>query len=796
MAYPFLSPILPNQLPQNSGGKAKQIQHLMEKGVKVPVSFVCVWDAYEDQLRGKTAVLSQLRQEFNELLDPQKKYAIRSSANVEDGFNFSFAGQFDSLLDVQGVDNIIDAVQRVWGSTNRVNLDAYVELVDFSKDHLRMAVVVQEMVKPVVSGVSFSKNPLTGLDEIVVEAVHGSGESLVQVGSTPDRWVYKWGDWVQQPKQTEIGVDLITDIVAQTAKIAKSYGAPVDLEWVYDGTAVYWVQMREITTVGDLNIFSNRISREMLPGLIMPLVWSVNIPMISSAWIDIFTELIGPHDVEPDDLCQAFHYQTYFNMGTIGRFFTALGLPQETLEVMLGLEGGDQRPKFRPSNKVLRHLPRMVSFALSKLRYGKEIDAFLPEMDRTYSAYAEKPVAEMEEHELLREIDALCLFTKKSAYANIVGPLLMQLYNGMLRANLKRQGIDYEQFNLSHHLDSIEAFDPNSHLDSLHDQYRHLNTSIQEQIAVSSYADFQILAGIDAFQTAVSQFIDQFGHLSDSGNDFSKRPWRENPDLVLTMIVNREHIEHDGLMEGYKEKGAAKETYNWDTLPISRFTRWRLGWHYQRARQFRHYREAISFKYTYGYGLLRNYFLALADHFIQRQIIQQRDDIFYLFKPEIEAVVNGSSQLDCQALVCKRKQEMEDAKDLILPEIIYGDQSPPLETYDQGQKRLSGIPTSGGYFQGPVRIIHTISEFDKMESGAVLVIPFSDVSWTPLFAKAGAVIAESGGILSHSSIVAREYKVPAVVSVTGACRILKDDMHVTVDGFKGEIFLSEERQYE
>ncbi|MBE2221829.1 MAG: hypothetical protein IAF02_09825, partial [Anaerolineae bacterium] len=590
--------------------------------------------------------------------------------------------------------------------------------------------------------------------------------------------------------QTAIPKDVILDVVTQTAEIAKSYGIPVDLEWVYDGTAVYWVQLREITTGGNINIYSNRMSREMLPGLIKPLIWSVNTTVVNSAWIDIFTELIGANDIEPEDLAKAFYFQAYFNMGTIGRIFAALGMPQETLEVMLGLEGGDQRPKFRPSSKVLKHVPRMLKFAVAKLRYSNEVDSFLPEMDRIFKSFEEKPLDELDERELLAEIDALCRFTQKAAYANVVGPLLMQMYNGLLRSNLQKQGVDYDQFNLSHHMDSIEDFDPNSHLDTLYAQYSQIDVSVKEQIAAGTFVDFQAMADIEDLQTAVSQFIDQFGHLSDSGNDFSKRPWREDPDLVLKMIVNRRHIEHEGFLDSYKDDGSEKELYNWDTLPISRVTRWRLGWHYQRARQFRYYREAISFKYTYGYSLLRNYFLTLADHFVQRQIIQQQDDIFYLYKPEIEEIVNGNPQNDYQELIQKRKQEMDAAQGIVLPEIIYGDQPPPLETYDEDQVRLTGIPTSGGYFQGLVRIIHTISDFDKMVPGAVLVVPFSDVSWTPLFARAGAVIAESGGILSHSSIVAREYKVPAVVSVTGACRILKDDMHVIVDGFKGEIIIN------
>jgi pyruvate,water dikinase len=89
-------------------------------------------------------------------------------------------------------------------------------------------------------------------------------------------------------------------------------------------------------------------------------------------------------------------------------------------------------------------------------------------------------------------------------------------------------------------------------------------------------------------------------------------------------------------------------------------------------------------------------------------------------------------------------------------------------------------------------VVRGIQDFDKLRSGDVLVIPFSDVGWTPLFARAGAVISESGGMLSHSSIVAREYNIPAIVSVPQACQLL-DDSIVSVDGFKGEIFVHEDR---
>ena len=98
------------------------------------------------------------------------------------------------------------------------------------------------------------------------------------------------------------------------------------------------------------------------------------------------------------------------------------------------------------------------------------------------------------------------------------------------------------------------------------------------------------------------------------------------------------------------------------------------------------------------------------------------------------------------------------------------------------------MSTSIGHHTGSVKVIHGIEEFGKLKEGDILVIPYSDVGWSPLFARAGAVVAESGGLLSHSSIIAREYGIPAVVSVNGAMN-LTDNMYVTVDGHNGLVII-------
>ena len=121
-----------------------------------------------------------------------------------------------------------------------------------------------------------------------------------------------------------------------------------------------------------------------------------------------------------------------------------------------------------------------------------------------------------------------------------------------------------------------------------------------------------------------------------------------------------------------------------------------------------------------------------------------------------------------------------------MPEIIYGNAAPPVNLMKSDAQKLTGVPTSSGYYQGRVKVVRSIDDFERVLKGDIIAIPFSDVAWTPLFAKAGAVIAESGGILSHSSIVAREYGIPCVVSVNGACSLL-EDCEVIVDGYQGVV---------
>jgi pyruvate,water dikinase len=348
----------------------------------------------------------------------------------------------------------------------------------------------------------------------------------------------------------------------------------------------------------------------------------------------------------------------------------------------------------------------------------------------------------------------------------------------MLKRSLAKADVDFQQFDLTAGLVELHDYEPDTHVRELSRQFRALDPASQEQIRRVSYAEFQRLPGLGGFQQAVAQLLAHFGHLSDSGVDFSSVPWRENPDLILQMIVNSQE----------PDARVARKT-QYEDLPPALRRRPMFNFAYRRARKFRYYREAVSSLYTYGYGLFRPYFLALGEKFAQKAILPAPEDIFFLYLDEVRDIVaQRRTEVNYAGLAEQRRQEMESYRAVSVPSIIVGDQPPPVS--QQTGSVLYGTPTSRGRYTGPACVIRGIQEFGKMREGDVLVIPYSDAGWTPLFSKAGAVIAESGGILSHSSIVAREYNIPAVVSVSGACN-LPDNSIITIDGYSGEVTIHE-----
>jgi phosphohistidine swiveling domain-containing protein len=599
------------------------------------------------------------------------------------------------------------------------------------------------------------------------------GDALVQGGVTPQRWINKWSNWLIKPATEFVPLAVVEQLVTRIRQIARRFRAHVDIEWAYDGRDLYFLQLREITTLNRHNIYSNHISKEMLPGIIKPLISSINLPLAGAVWVRLLNEMIGQARLQPEELARCFYYRVYFNMGVFGRIFEDVGLPADSIELIMNLVPPDaNKPAMRPTLKTLLRLPRMLRFSLEKWYFAEPMSRALPVLDEQLHTFAFLNTGALSGEELIAEEARLYRVMEDVIYFNTVGQILMGMFNTGLRIQLAKVGVDFKDFDLMEGQAGLEAFDPNKHLHDLHCEFLALDPSLQDEVRRASYSEFMEMGGLQDFQSAVSAFIVKFGHLSDNGNDFSFVPWRESPDMVkqiITEFVPEKIEEHRKIRFAQVRKN-----------PVLRAL-------YKRARAFRFLREQVSSLYTYGYGLFRYYYLAMGQVLSRRGWIEEMNDVFYLTRKEILQAIRSTEPLfDYSVAILQHKRDIERYRNIAMPSIIYGDEPPAVQ--DPSLEKLIGIPTSIGHHTGRVASVRGLHDFTKVKEGDVLVIPYSDVSWTPLFARAGAVVSESGGLLSHSSIVAREYNIPAVVSAEGAMR-LPDHTLVTVNGHTGEVII-------
>jgi len=760
------------------GNKAKNLGFLQKKGFKIPTSYICIFAAYDLYLKDPPVILNQLKEEIQYYINDEIHYSVRSSANVEDESDCSFAGQFKTFLNVKGIESIVDKIEKIWISTEDQKPRTYRSNIVNEHEDLKMAIIIQEMVIPQFSGVVFTRNPINGLNEIIIESVPGFCDSLVQDGITPDRWVYKWEKWIEKPDNQEDKINVYQKLVKESTKIAKSYGKPVDLEWCYDGNEVFWLQLREITTFKNTKLFSNKMAREFLPGIIKPLIFSVNIPIVGTAWKHIFRQLIGKQAkrINVNNLVLPFYYRAYFNMGVIGDIFEVMGMPRDLLERLAGIEVEDAKPKFKPSGKTFAYLPRMMRFGLKLSVFSKYLEKHLRKNKKKYNLIKAVDVSKLDENACLEYIDKLFELNIKASYFAVLAQLLNNFYVMIIKKQLEKINVEFESIDLTCINERLKYLDSRHYLSVLYKEFKKLPLEEQDKIKTMKYQTLLEKYAETKFIKNIKNFTSNFGYLRDNNNDFSQLSWEEMPDIIVKMICSFGEMKFDVI-----------DRHETMTLfsKIFKSPFWKMM--FRRFMIYREYRDVVTSLYLFGYSLFRPFFLRIATIFKEKGYLTEEDDIFYINLDEVRILAKSDEKVELlRKRIYKRKNEIIRYENIHIPNLLY-DETPPEPIIEAKViNELQGVSTSKGHYIGPVKIVKGLSDIDKILEGDVIAIPYSDVSWTPLFTKAKAVISESGGILSHCSIVAREYNIPAIVSVRGAME-LKDNMIVSVDAYAGKI---------
>ncbi len=197
--------------------------------------------------------------------------------------------------------------------------------------------------------------------------------------------------------------------------------------------------------------------------------------------------------------------------------------------------------------------------------------------------------------------------------------------------------------------------------------------------------------------------------------------------------------------------------------------------------------------YNPKYGMVSRYFvykqalLKEAEQLVQKGVIHEREDIYYLTLHELREVIS-TSNLD-YAMISKRKEEHKFNEKLSPPRVITSDGEIITGKYKRENlpvDALAGLPVSSGVINGRARVILNMEDAE-LENGDILVTSFTDPSWTPLFVSIKGLVTEIGGLMTHGAVIAREYGLPAVVGVENATKLIKDGQRIRVHGTEGYV---------
>ncbi|QKQ74180.1 glycerol-3-phosphate acyltransferase [Nostoc sp. TCL240-02] len=706
---------------------------------------------------------------LTEFLQPSElsPLVVRSSAIGEDSEQASAAGQYETVLNVTSPEALQQAIAQVQASYNHPSAVQYRR--DRGSNDTAMAVLIQQQVQSVYSGVAFSRDPITQQgDAIIIEALPGSPTQIVSGKVTPEQYrafvvETEKSSSVQLEGTGRIPSALIKQVAYLAHRLEKRYhGTPQDIEWSYDGQTLWVLQSRPITTL--LPIWTRKIAAEVIPGVIHPLTWSINRPLTCGVWGEFFTLVLGERALGLDfNETATLHYsRAYFNASLLGNIFLRMGLPPESLEFLT--RGAKlSKPSLQSTWENLPGLGRLLKRELNLEKDFKQDyhQRFIPGL----SQLAQENVENLEPAKLLIRIDFILELLRHGTYYSILAPLSAALRQAIFR--VKDGQIDNSVTPEVAALRSLSAIATDAKQVLLEFEPQ----QVFEQLKQTPEGE-KILQEFD-------ELLQDYGYLSEVGTDISVPTWRENPQMIKQMFVQ--------LMQGNEPQAGAKDAIN------SIFAG-------KRKRSFVQRRVDIKGRVTEVYSRLlaelRWSFVALEKIWLKSGLLQNAGDIFFLNFDEVRRLVVGDDsrlieELD-KLVESRRSQFVQDSEFIQIPLLVYGNTPPhplaPSPLYSD--QILQGIGASHGQAEGRIKVLRNLQDVPEIDRDTILVVPYTDSGWAPLLLRAGGLIAEVGGRLSHGAIVAREYGIPAVMDVRGATWLLQDGQRVRIDGSRGIVELS------
>ncbi|MDK2981527.1 MAG: rifampicin phosphotransferase [Chloroflexota bacterium] len=764
-----------------------------------------------------------IMERYRSLDGGRQAVAVRSSATAEDLPEASFAGQQETYLNVRGGEALLQAVKKCWASLWTARAIAYRLKKAIDQSEVALAVVVQELVDAQAAGILFTLNPLDGnMDEVVINAAWGLGEAVVGGLVSPDTITadkasgrithYEVAEKTLRTVRTQSGTrekairgrkrksrvlsdQQVSDLVALARTIEDFYGTSQNIEWAWAEQRFFILQSRPVTAAGSpdkplqanwnlpdpkFNYMRSSLA-EQLPNAATPLFGTLGLDAIN----DSVDELASSMDMR---LSEAQYMYKVFNGYVYMTYKLTLAFTWEMVVVSI------------------------KNFSLMMSKGTQRWQAAHAEFSGVVANWDARDLATLSPSEILTGVYAM-LYAAGKYYTVIQSGTLPaattseMIFTSLYKAVKRPDGPQASQLLLG--LDSVALRAEKSLYDMAQwlGERPVLRSTLLEKpsqtvtgwLEKGNWPKTDNAADWEAFRERLQAHLHTYGRTA-YGFDFANPSPAEMPELILDSLKAYLQGQAGNPYERQREADALRERTmsailsRWHLIP-RRWIRKLYEWTLRSAPV----REDSLADLGLAHPTIRRYLNELGRRFAEQGALDSAEDIYWLYRDEVGELAHALEQdedlPDLSAKVPERQALWQQYMQLRPPAVLPLD-SPfakmiPWARESENEHEIKGVGASAGRVTGTARVIFGPQDFGRMRAGDILVAPATSPAWTPLFTMAAGVVTDIGGPLSHSSIVAREYGIPAVLATSIGTRMIHDGQTITVDGDAGLVTLQE-----
>ncbi|MBC1891352.1 phosphoenolpyruvate synthase [Listeria booriae] len=751
----------------------------------------------------------------------EQAYAIRSSATAEDLPTASFAGQHDTYLNIIGKTEILKHIKKCWASLFTDRAIIYRIQNNFEHTDVQLSVVIQQMVFPSASGILFTADPITGNRKTLsIDASFGLGEALVSGLVSADVYKVQENTIIEKniatkklaiysiktggtetkslPAAQQTNQTITDHQILQLEQLGRSieayFGKPQDIEWCLADDQFYIVQSRPITTLfpvpkeadNENHVYLSVGHQQMMTDPIKPLGLAFYLlitpaPMRIAGgrlFVDITPNLAAPASRE-------------ILINGIGQ---SDPLMKDAIETIVAREGfietnttEEARPIPTPSaDKPIENIPEIATNLIANN------EASLAKLKQTIQTKSGSAVFDLiledipEFKRVLFNADNLRVLLSAMNAATWLNEKMQEWLGETNVADTLSQSVDNNitaEMGLEL-LDVADAIRP----------YPEVITFLQNTKDPNFLEKLGDIQGGEAARDAITTYLDKYGMRCAGEIDISRTRWSEDPTILIPMILsNIKNFQPNASHQKFEQ--ARQEALQKEQDLLARLKNLPDG--EQKAAKTKEVitvlRNLTGYREYPKYGMINRYFvykqalLKEAAQLVQAGIIKEPEDIFYLNFEELHEVVR-TEQLD-YTIITTRKADYNQFDKLTPPRVLTSDGEIITGKYKRENlpsDAIIGLPVSSGTIEGRARVILNMADAN-LEEGDILITPFTDPSWTPLFVSIKGLVTEVGGLMTHGAVIAREYGLPAVIGVENATTRIQDGDYIRVNGTEGYI---------